>query len=146
MASYSSNPVLTYTLDQFISMKDTDEITYFNFSIIENIEGLKLLDHNIIEEYLSELDLLCVNCELDTEQYKKYKYSPDLLAYDVYGSTQLDFVILMINGMIDPKEFTLKTIKLPYASKLKAFLSEVYNAESEYIAQNRVDNGLNVIY
>lgn len=142
MANYSSNPALTYTLDQFISMKFTDELTYHNFSIIEMVNGTKLLDHNLIEDYLPELEALCVNCELDQEQYKKYKYSPDLLAFDIYGSTQLDFVILMINDMIDPKEFDLKTIKLPYASHLKTFLSSVYNAESSYLTHNRSINGL----
>ena len=40
------------------------------------------------------------------------------------------------------KEFDLKTIKLPYASHLKTFLSSVYNAESVYITQNRAVNGL----
>ena len=144
MAKYSSDPSITYTLDQFINMKYSDESTYYNFSIIEVVDGLQLLDHNIVEDYLAELESLCQLCELDAEQYKKYKYSPDLLAYDVYGSVQLDFIILMVNDMIDPKEFDLKAVKLPYASKLKAFLSAVYNTESNYISQNRADNGLNV--
>ena len=142
MTTYASNPALTYTIDQFINMKYTDELTYYNFSIIELVNGIKLLDHNLIEDYLSELESLCVNCELDQDQYKKYKYSPDLLAFDVYGSTQLDFIILMINDMIDPKEFDLKTVKLLYASQLKSFLSEVYNAENDYISYNRSINGL----
>lgn len=142
MANYSSNPALTYTIDQFISMKFTDELTYYNFSIIELVNGIKMLDHNVIEDYLPELESICVNCELDQDQYKKYKYSPDLLAFDIYGSTQLDFVIMMANDMMDPKEFNLKTIKLPYASHLRTFLSSVYNSESEYISQNRAINGL----
>lgn len=142
MRDYPSNPALTYTLDQFISMKFTDELTYYNFSIIEMVNGSKLSNHNLIEDYLPELEAICVNCELDQDQYKKYKYSPDLLAFDVYGSTQLDFVILLINDMIDPKEFDLKTIKLPYASQLKMFLSSVYNAESAYLTYNRSINGL----
>ena len=78
----------------------------------------------------------------NNKQYKKYKYAPDLLAYDVYGTVQLDFVILKINGLIDPNDFDMKTVKLPYRSQLKAFLSAVYNKESGYIQQNRYDNGL----
>lgn len=142
MANYSSNPALTYTLDQFVKMQYQDELTYRNFSILEVIDGLEFVDHNLIEDYLPELESICEKCELDDDQYKKYKYSPDLLAFDVYGSVQLDFIILMINDMVDPKEFNLKTIMLPYRSKLKAFLSSVYNAESRYIQQNRTDNGL----
>lgn len=142
---YISDPALTYTLDEFVKMQYTDELTYRNFSIIEiNSNGIEIIDHNLIEDYLSELEDLCVNCVLDDEQYKKYKYCPDLLAYDIYGSVQLDFIILYANGMADPKEFTLKTIKLPYASRLKEFLNSVYNAESGYIQQNRTDNGLMV--
>ena len=29
---------------------------------------------------------------LSDDEYKKYRYSPDLLAYDIYGSVQLDFI------------------------------------------------------
>lgn len=137
-----SDPALTYTLDQFISMKASDELTYRNFSILEVVDGLELLDHNLIEDYLTELQSLCIEVELTHEQYIKYKYAPDLLAYDIYGSTQLDFIILFANEIIDPKEFNLKKLKLPYASQLKTFLSAVYNSESDYINFNRTQNGL----
>lgn len=137
-----SDPALTYTLDQFISMKASDELTYRNFSILEVVDGLELLDHNLIEDYLTELQSLCIEVELTREQYIKYKYAPDLLAYDIYGSTQLDFIILFANEIIDPKEFNLKKLKLPYASQLKTFLSAVYNSESDYINFNRTQNGL----
>lgn len=145
LAQYMSDAALTYTLPQFIQMRYSDEMTYHNFSIVEKINGLELLDHNLIEDYLPELEALCVNCELDNDQYKRYRYSPDLLAYDVYGSTQLDFVILFANGMIDPKEFNLKKVKLPYRSQMSTFLSAVYNANQVYISQNWSDNGLQVI-
>lgn len=139
----ANNPAKTYTLDQFIAMKYTDDMTYYNFSILQVVNGLECLDHNLVDDYLSELILICSDYfELTVEQYKKYKYSPDLLAYDVYGSTQLDFIVLKANGMIDPKEFTLKKIRLPYKSKLIEFLNRIYNINSGYIAQNRADNGL----
>lgn len=137
-----NNPALTHTLDDFINMKYSDELTFSNFSIIEVLDGIQLLDHNVIDDYIAELEEMCVNCTLEIDQYKKYKYAPDLLAFDVYGSTQLDFIILMANDMIDSKEFDLKTVKLPYASQLKTFMSSIYNAEQDYIAQNRADNGL----
>lgn len=143
-SDFVSNPALTYTLDQFIQMKYSDEMTFRNFSIVEIVNDLEMIDHNLIEDYLDELDQICVNCVLDDEQFKKYKFAPDLLAYDVYGSTQIDFVIMYANGIYDPKEFTKKTIRLPYKSGMKTFLNAVYNANGQYIAQNRSDNGLNV--
>lgn len=138
----SSNPALTYTLDDFIRAGLSDDMTYRNFSILEIVDGVEHLDHNLIEDYQDELQLLCQDVELDIEQYKKYKYAPDLLAYDLYGSVQLDFVILFANGIIDPKDFDLKVIKLPYASVMKEFLNKVYNSEIGYIEQNRADNGI----
>lgn len=141
MSSFT-DPALTYTLDQFISMKLSDDLTYRNFSILEVVNDLELLDHNLIEDYLPELESLCIEAPLSQDEYIRYKYAPDLLAYDVYGSAQLDFVILYANGIIDPKDFDLKIVKLPYASKMIAFLDAIYNSESNYINFNRSQNNL----
>ena len=136
---YLNNPAKTYTLEQFISMKSTDDMTYNNFSIYGVIDGQKILESNLIDEYLDELVKLSNIVQLSTEEYKKYKYSPDLLAYDVYGSIQLDFVILAANDMIDPKDFNLKKLKLPTVSAMKTFLNEVYGAKTGWISKNRYD-------
>ena len=72
----------------------------------------------------------------------KYKYNADLLAYDLYGSVQLDFVILLLNDMYDPKEFTKKNVILPHSSTLAKFLNDVYSKEEGYIQQNRADYGI----
>ena len=138
----NTDPALTCTLSDFVDMKINDETTYFNFSIIEVQDNIVFTDHNLIDDYIEELDSICINVQLSDEDLKKYMYSPDLLAYDVYGSTQLDFIVLAANGMVDPKEFCVKKIKLPYNSNLKTFLSDVASANSGYIDQNRIDNGL----
>lgn len=130
-------PAQTYTLDQFIEMKDIDNMTYRNFSILQKIDGVEHLDHNLVEDYLEELKNVCISVALSDQEYKKYKYAPDLLAYDIYGSVQLDFIILLLNDTIDPKEFTKKTVILPYASSLSLFLDTIYSKESNYITYNR---------
>ena len=141
-SDYINSPATTYTLEQFIAMKNTDDITYRNFSILEIVDDIELLDHNLIDEYLSEFDQLAVPIELSTDEFRRYKYCPDLLAFDIYGSVQLDFVILAINDMIDPKEFCLKKIKLLTASNLKSILSSIYNANNNYIQKNRYNNNI----
>lgn len=130
-------PAKTYTLDDFIACKSTDDLTYYNLSIIEVVEGVEHTDHNLVESYLSELLQLCLTVELTTAEYKKYKYHPDLLAYDIYGSTQLDFCILLANDCIDPKEFIKKKLFLPRNSDLYTFLNMVYSKETKYIRNNR---------
>lgn len=136
---YLNNPAKTYTLDQFIAMKNTDDMTYNNFSIYGKIDGQNILESNLIDEYLDELSALCSVVELSNDEYKKYRFAPDLLAYDVYGSVQLDFIVLASNDMIDPKDFNLKRIKLPTVSRLRQFLNEVYTSNSNWIAKNRYD-------
>lgn len=134
-----SDPTLTYTIEDFIQHKVADDMTYRNFSILGKIDDVEHVDYNLIEEYITELQSLCVTATFSDEEYRKYKYAPDRLAYDLYGSIQLDFIILLINGISDPKEFNMRTVKLPYASVLSSFLSEVYSKDQEYINENRYE-------
>ena len=130
----------TATIQDFISAGQSDEMTYRSFSILEkNEDGLEFVDHNIIYDYLEELNKLCQEVQLTNQDVIDYRYAPDILAYRIYGTTQLDFVILAANDMIDPKDFSLsnKTIRLPKASILRTFLSSIYNAEISYIKNNR---------
>lgn len=140
--SYNYNPALTYTLDSFINMKISDNMTYYNFSILEIIDGIVHLDHNLVEDYLPELKPKCVTVKLSNEELKRYRYCPDLLAYHIYESVQLDFIIMLLNDMVDPKEFDKQTIILPSASVLGHFLSIIYGKEAPYIQQNRAKLGL----
>lgn len=135
-------PATTYTLDSFINMQKSDDMTYYNFSILEVINGVEHLDHNLVEDYLPFLSDNAIQLELSDDEYVKYKYAPDRLAYDLYGSTQLDFVILLLNDMIDPKDFMVRKIKLVYASTLSEFLNNIYSKEASYIQQNRADNNI----
>jgi hypothetical protein len=142
MATNKNDPSLTYTLDDFVAMQMSDDMTYYNFSILEVVNSVEHLNINLVEEYSSILKSQALQVELTDEEYKKYKYCPDLLAYDVYGSVQLDFVILILNDIFDPKEFVNKTIRLVPASVLQQFLNEVYGKEYGWIQQNRADYGL----
>ena len=68
------NPATTTTLEDFIEMRSIDEMTYYNFSILEVINGVEHLNHNLIEDYLEELKSACITVDLTLDQYKKYKY------------------------------------------------------------------------
>ena len=138
----NNDPALTYTLGDFVELQSVDNMTYYNFSILEIIDGVQHLDHNLVEDYLKELEATCVTLELSNEEMSRYRYNPDLLAYDIYGSVQLDFIILLLNDMIDPKDFDRKKLKLPYASSLSIFLNTLYSKESNYINENRANNNL----
>lgn len=133
----AANAAQTYTLQNFINMKEIDVSTYRNFSILEKYNNIEFVDHCLLDEYEDVIKKVCVTCELTNDEFRRYKYSPDLLAYDVYGSTQLDFLILFANGLADPKDFDMDIIQLPYKSILNDLLSEILSSNKEYIEQTR---------
>ena len=80
---------------------------------------------------------------MTNEEFRKYKYKPKLLAYDIYGATELYFIILAINGIkyIDVKAFDKRKLRLPKANDLANIVTAIYNAETTYLNANR--NSLN---
>jgi hypothetical protein len=137
----TDSPAYTCTLAEFVEAGTSDDMTYRNFSILDKKNGIEIIDHCIVDDYLTELKTISVKVTGITDMERvHYRYSPDLLAYDVYGSTQLDFIILAVNGIATPTEFTMRgDLYLPRNSVLKDFLSSVYNAESEYMSANRAE-------
>lgn len=136
-----------HTVEEFIDSNDgSRSITYHNFSILEQkeIDGetFQFIDLNIIDDYIEELRQIAIPIQLTDKELLKYSYNPGLLAYDIYGSTELEFVILKLNGIIDPKDFDFPTIKLIEPDILEETLSNIYNAETTYINNNREQNGI----
>jgi hypothetical protein len=123
-------------------MQVSDQLTFRNFSTVAVVNGVELTDKNLIEDFLPELMKDAIDVDLSRDEYIKYKYAPDLLAYDVYGSVQMDFLILYMNGIIDPKDFDFKTIKLVRSSILKQFLNHVYGSQRYILENNKYENGV----
>jgi hypothetical protein len=148
MALFSSNkPEETYTVSGFIEANSgSDEMTYYNFSILQQEvigkDTFQFTVSNIVDDYMEELKEYALLVQLSDLEKLKYHYNPELLAYDLYGSINLDFVILKLNGIIDPKDFDLPIIKVLNADTLKSLLSTIYNAEQDYIKNNRDDEGI----
>lgn len=140
-----ANPALTFTLTDFIEAGQSDQLTYDTFSLFNELNGVSIATYNIVSDYLSELKQTCVQIpkeNITVDQLARYKYNPDLLAYDIYGTTQLEFIVLYCNNIIDPKEFDFhhKYLYLPRASVLQTFLSEIYNADYNVLSQSKMYN------
>ena len=142
MATFNRDVALTYTLEDFVKMQVSDQLTFRNFSTVAVINGVELTDKNLVEDFLPELMKNCITVDLSREEYLKYKYAPDLLAFDVYGSVQLDFIILYMNGIIDPKDFDFKSLKLVRSSILRDFLNHVYGSQRYILENNKYENGV----
>lgn len=127
----------TYSLDNFIELGKKVSITYDKFSTIETIGHIKFPIHHVVNDYLRELKNMAVTVQLTEKEYYRYRFRPKLLAYDVYNSTELDFVILAANNLADMKEFDLQQPKLLRKSDISNLLSYIYNTEKEFILSNR---------
>lgn len=136
MANTNTSPAETYTLSDFIEMGKSDEETFHNFIAKRKTLYAEFVDQNMLDFYMDELRAISIKVdEFTAQEIAKYKYHPDLLSYAVYGSTQLDFIILLANGIIDPKEFNFKRkyVYIPPKQYLDEFLSAIYNKERDWI-------------
>lgn len=135
-----NSPDTTYTVEQFIAFKDSDPLTYHNLAILArsiSYDGLTFSSNNIIYDYLDELKEESVLVSMSDYSYMKYCYKPKLLAYDLYGATELYFVILALNNTCNIKDFNFKSLYLIEPEKLLAILNVIYNSEINYIKFNR---------
>lgn len=135
----------TYTVEDFIELgRNIDDMQYSKFAIFAKLVGeqntenyLLYPESNVLYDYEEELKKLCQSIVMTDDEFIKYRYKPKLLSYDLYGSTELYFVILFINGMCSIKEFDRKNIKLLSKQYMLELLQSVYNAEKNYINTNR---------
>ena len=145
----SSTPNISSSIEEFIAAGENNAtISYYNMSIlqVETTEDqtmqIQFTIDNLINDYLDILRDIAVKVPLTDAEKRKYHYNPDLLAYDIYGSTELDFVILMLNGIIDHKEFNMPKVLLINKSDLINVLSRIYTAEHKYLEDNRAQNNI----
>lgn len=142
-----TDPNETYTLSQFIALKDMDSVTYSKYAVFEQSltepDMIYAID-NVIYTYMDELKSLKKCVVVSEEEKMKYAYKPKLLAFDIYGSVETYFVILAMNGMCNLKEFTLEQNRF-YAltpSDMVNMMNSIYNAERDYLSKNRNNVGI----
>lgn len=144
MASNDTEPSTTHTLEEFISAGiASSAITYYKTSILDSIQGINYSIDNVVFDYLDELKELREPVKLTDLQKNYYKYDGVyLLSYDLYGTRDLGYLIMALNGVYAPKDFTMNPLYLIRPKNLLAMLNAIYNAEKEYIDINRSKMGL----
>lgn len=147
--SINTTPDKCSSLDDFIAAGEgSASITYYNFSILQVLRSkddsieIHFTIDNLVNDYLDILKENAVKIELTRDEQRKYYYNPDLLSYDIYGTTELDFIVLILNGVLDPKEFNMPNILLLKKPDLLSILSRIYTSENRYLKMNREENDL----
>lgn len=142
-----NNPAESYTIEQFIDLQVKDDITYQNFSILQSsidepntFYAIDNVIHRYIEDIKDQIKIVTVD-----DNYKlKYMYKPKVLSYDIYGATEMYFILMALNGIYNVKDFDLKDYKFKALDRdtMFSFASKVYNAEEETLLINRQYNNL----
>lgn len=108
---------LDMTIKDYITQYNNEDITFSEFflkQVFVTDAGKKLLMNfeNLIIKYMPELKEMKVKVSLSNEEYSRYKFNPKLLSFDIYGTTELWFLILEANELHTISQFDSKTIYL----------------------------------
>lgn len=136
----NTDPAKTHTVEDFIDMKSNDDYTYAIMALyMQSIVDKTVIysSDNVLYTYLKELKSYSIKYTFTEDEYYKYRFRPKLLAYDIYGSTELYFIILALNDMCNIKDFNKRTLNLLYKSDLSDLLSQIMETETNRLSLNR---------
>ena len=133
-----------YTLSDFIREYSVEDLRVDAFHLKEVFfqNGMKhkivVNGDNIADKYSAELEENKKIVEFTTKEYYKYRYNPKLLSYDVYGTTELWFFILMANEIYTITEFDLRKVKL-FDAAIISKLNRMLELDKEFLDINSME-------
>ena len=133
MSNYSMGMGNESTLSQFIAQYNSEEITSSAFylkQVFEKSDGSKMLlnFNNLAIKYMPELKYIKTKVSLSNNEYAKYKYNPKLLSFDLYGTTELWFLILEANELHSATQFNNQVIYL-FRTDIVEKMTRILNLE-----------------
>jgi hypothetical protein len=118
------------------TLKITDY--FYKGVLVDDTSRLYVLDDSILIPYDGELDTYRKSYTFTEEEYRKYKYNPWKVSYDVYGTTELWFLVLHANELYSAMEFDLETVSM-YTTDVKKLLNEIVAIEDNSIRKNQAE-------
>ena len=140
----SGNSENIYTLSNFIREYGVEELRVDAFHLKEVFfqDGMNhkivVNGDNIADKYAIELEENKKTVEFTTKEYYKYRFNPKVLSYDLYGTTELWFFILMANEIYTISEFDFKELKLFDASIISK-LNRMLELDKEFLEINSME-------
>lgn len=132
-------PEFTGTLKEYIGSTDYNPITYHKSSLLQKHGFISYPIYNIFMDYMDEIKKITLRVRLNKEELDKYQFRPKLLAYDLYGSTELYFLLMIINNICDEKDFNFNVITIIDPEKMDT-INDILIAEESYIEDNHYEN------
>ena len=137
-----SNIETTYTLADFIASGKMNTVDYDQFSYKDLVSnGTEVSILNVVNDYMREIKDVAVKVELSTQEYLKYRYKPKLLCRDVYGNGEVYYVIMLLNGRIDVKDFDVHELLMLRKADMNTLLTQIYKAEYKWMKEYNTEHG-----
>lgn len=133
----TTDPRLATTISEFLAAGSSSTvISYPKLVFTEKSGDILYVVHSVLEDYLYELKKASEEITFSQTNIVKYQYNPKRLASDIYGSTELYYILLRINDMCDIKQFDLSSGKLMMLTtdNMSTMLNSIYSAEKDDIA------------
>lgn len=128
------DPALTHNLSEFLMAGRMEHVTkYGDASFLERDKNILYVVKNVIEDYIPDLKEMALKVVLTDDEYLKYQYNPKWLAYDVYGATELYYIILMLNNIGSIIDFNTKTLLMMKRLELFNSLASIMLTEGKDI-------------
>lgn len=102
----------------------------------KNLDYIKVLDENIIDQHSYFLEKYAYIVQLTPEEYRKYRCNAHRLSYDIFGTTALWYLITNLNELYSETEFDMDTFKM-YKPEVVEHLSEIKIVESNALNVNK---------
>lgn len=126
----------TSTITDMIKVGKSIDLTYSKLSTHDMVGDIEFINHHLLFSYKDYISRFTVLVTLTDKEFLKYQFNPKLLAYDIYGSTDLYFVLLIVNDLMSEKEFSLRTFKLIKPDNID-LIHDIYNKEKQYLINNK---------
>ncbi len=94
------------TLDQLLnssSRYDINKITYYTL-----IDDLVIPETTVFDVYMRYIEDYIGEFKVSDKQREYYKFKPDLLANDIYGTSELSWLVLRLNDIDCASRFKIK--------------------------------------
>ena len=134
-----------WTLSDFISEYSIEELRIDAFYLQQVFWDKNKMTHKVVvnensiaDKYANELEENKHIVELTTKEYYKYRYNPKLLSYDIYGTTELWFFILMANELYSISEFDLRKVVL-FDTAIITKLNRMLEMDAEFLEINSME-------
>lgn len=86
---------------------------------------------------------MCVEVKLTDEEYSMYRFRPKLLAYRLYKSTDLAFILAKVNNVVSDKDFNFRILNVVRPDMINQ-IYRIYEEEKKYLRNINIKNILSI--